>query len=121
MRPTGSSPRSCRNPSLREARALLALAGARLSGGGRPAKGEFMHYGVFIFPTDYSIRIDELARAAEERGFESLFVTEHTHIPTNRPSPVAGGGPLPQEASHTLDPVVGLTPAPAATRRLQVG
>ena len=46
-----------------------------------------MHHGVFIFPTDYSIRIDELARAAEERGFESLFVTEHTHIPTSRRSP----------------------------------
>src|SRR6059036_786947 len=121
MRPTGSSPRSCRNPSLREARARLALAGARLSGGGRPSRGEFMHYGVFIFPTDYSIRIDELARAAEERGFESLFVTEHTHIPTNRRSPFAGGGPLPKEYSHTLDPFVGLTAAAAATRSLKVG
>src|SRR5437867_3866537 len=80
-----------------------------------------MHYGVFIFPTDYSIRIDELARAAEERGFESLFVTEHTHIPTSRRSPFAGGGPLPKEYSHTLDPFVGLTAAAAATRRLKVG
>jgi probable F420-dependent oxidoreductase len=80
-----------------------------------------MHYGVFIFPTDYSIRIDELARAAEERGFESLFVTEHTHIPTNRRSPFAGGGPLPKEYSHTLDPFVGLTAATAPTRSLKVG
>jgi len=80
-----------------------------------------MHYGVFIFPTDYSIRIDELARAAEERGFESLFVTEHTHIPTSRRSPFAGGGPLPKEYSHTLDPFVGLTAAAAATRTLKVG
>jgi probable F420-dependent oxidoreductase len=80
-----------------------------------------MHYGVFIFPTDYSIRIDELARAAEERGFESLFVTEHTHIPTSRRSPFAGGGPLPKEYSHTLDPFVGLTAAAAATRNLKVG
>src|SRR6266705_6790926 len=121
MRPTGSSPRSCRNPSLPEARARLALAGARLSGGGRSSRGEFMHYGVFIFPTDYSIRIDELARAAEERGFESLFVTEHTHIPTSRRSPFAGGGPLPKEYAHTLDPFIGLTAAAAVTQRLKLG
>jgi probable F420-dependent oxidoreductase len=80
-----------------------------------------MHYGVFIFPTDYSIRIDELARAAEERGFESLFVTEHTHIPTSRRSPFGGGGPLPKEYWHTLDPFVGLMAAAAATRTLKVG
>src|SRR5213593_4418278 len=63
----------------------------------------------------------ELARAAEERGFESLFVTEHTQIPTNRRPPFAGGGPLPKEYSHTLDPFVGLTAAAAATRSLKVG
>jgi probable F420-dependent oxidoreductase len=80
-----------------------------------------MHYGVFIFPTDYSIRIDELARAAEERGFESLFVTEHTHIPTSRRSPFAGGGPLPKEYSHTLDPFIGLMAAAAATKTLKIG
>src|SRR6202008_3101339 len=80
-----------------------------------------MHYGVFIFPTDYSIRIDELARAAEERGFESLFVTEHTHIPTSRRTPFPGGGPLPKEYSHTLDPFIGLTAAAAVTKNLKVG
>jgi probable F420-dependent oxidoreductase len=80
-----------------------------------------MHYGVCIFPTDYSIRIDELARAAEERGFESLFVTEHTHIPASRRTPFPGGGELPKEYSHTLDPFVGLTAAAAATRTLRVG
>src|SRR5678809_1697550 len=80
-----------------------------------------MHYGVFIFPTDYSIRIDELARAAEERGFESLFVTEHTHIPTSRRSPFAGGGPLPKEYSHTLDPFIGLMAAAAVTKNLKIG
>jgi probable F420-dependent oxidoreductase len=80
-----------------------------------------MHHGVFIFPTDYSIRIDELARAAEERGFESLFVTEHTHIPTSRRSPFAGGGPLPKEYSHTLDPFIGLMAAAAATKNLKIG
>jgi probable F420-dependent oxidoreductase len=80
-----------------------------------------MHYGVCIFPTEYSIRIDELARAAEERGFESLFVTEHTHIPASRRTPFPGGAELPKEYSHTLDPFVGLTAAAAATRALKVG
>jgi probable F420-dependent oxidoreductase len=80
-----------------------------------------MHYGVCIFPTDYSIRIDEFARAAEDRGFESLFVTEHTHIPASRRTPFPGGGELPKEYSHTLDPFVGLTAAAAATRTLKVG
>jgi probable F420-dependent oxidoreductase len=80
-----------------------------------------MHHGVFIFPTDYSIRIDELARAAEERGFESLFVTEHTHIPASRRTPFPGGGELPREYSHTLDPFVALTAAASVTRTLKVG
>jgi len=80
-----------------------------------------MHYGVLIFPTEYAIRVDELARAAEERGFESLFVTEHTHIPASRRTPFPGGGELPKEYSHTLDPFVGLTAAAAATRTLKVG
>ena len=80
-----------------------------------------MHYGVLIFPTEYAIRIDELARAAEERGFESLFVTEHTHIPASRRTPFPGGGELPKEYSHTLDPFVALTAAAATTRTLKVG
>jgi alkanesulfonate monooxygenase SsuD/methylene tetrahydromethanopterin reductase-like flavin-dependent oxidoreductase (luciferase family) len=51
-----------------------------------------MKYGVVIFPTDYAIRPDELAKAAEERGFESIFFTEHTHIPTSRRTPYPLGG-----------------------------
>ena len=80
-----------------------------------------MQIGAFIFPTEYSIRIDDLARTLEERGFESLFVTEHTHIPASRRTPWPGGGPLPKEYSHTLDPFVGLTAAAAVTSRLRVG
>jgi probable F420-dependent oxidoreductase len=80
-----------------------------------------MRIGAFIFPTEYSIRVDELARALEERGFESLFVTEHTHIPVSRRTPWPGGGPLPKEYAHTLDPFVALTAAAAATSRLLVG
>jgi probable F420-dependent oxidoreductase len=80
-----------------------------------------MEIGAFIFPTEYSIRIDELARALEARGFESLFVTEHTHIPVSRRTPWPGGGPLPKEYAHTLDPFVGLAAAAAVTSRLRVG
>ena len=65
-----------------------------------------MDIGLCIFATDYAIRIDELARAAEDRGFESLFVPEHTHIPTSRRTPFPGGGELPREYSHTYDPFV---------------
>jgi len=80
-----------------------------------------MHIGICIFPTEYAIRIDELAREMEQRGFESLFVPEHTHIPTSRRSPFAGGQPLPREYAHTLDPFVGLMAAAAATTRLRIG
>ncbi len=80
-----------------------------------------MDYGAFMFPTAYAIRIDELARALEERGFESLFVPEHTHIPVSRRTPFPSGEPLPREYSHTLDPFVVLTAAAAVTTRLRVG
>jgi probable F420-dependent oxidoreductase len=79
-----------------------------------------MHVGVTIFATEYAIRIDELAREAEARGFESLWVPEHTHIPTSRRSPFAGGE-LPEEYKHTLDPFVSLMAAAAVTKRLKVG
>ena len=80
-----------------------------------------MHYGVFMFATEYAMRIDELARALEQRGFESLWVPEHTHIPTSRRSPFAGGAVLPEEYKHTYDPFVSLTFAAAATKNLKVG
>jgi probable F420-dependent oxidoreductase len=80
-----------------------------------------MHIGVFIFNTDYAIRIEELAKAAEQRGFESLWVPEHTHIPTSRRTPFAAGGELPKEYRHTLDPFVALATAASVTTRLRVG
>ncbi len=80
-----------------------------------------MHIGAFIFDTDYSIDIAELARELEQRGFESLLVPEHTHIPASRLSPWPGGGDLPKEYSHTLDPFVSLSFAAAATKTLKVG
>jgi probable F420-dependent oxidoreductase len=80
-----------------------------------------MLYGVVMFPTDYAIRPDELARAAETRGFESLWFPEHTHIPANRRSPWPGGGELPQEYWHSHDPFVALATAAAVTTRLRLG
>lgn len=79
-----------------------------------------MDFGVTMFPTDYAIAPDELARALEERGFESFWVPEHTHIPASRRSPWPGGGELPREYWSTYDPFIALTLAAAATRRLKV-
>ena len=80
-----------------------------------------MNIGVCIFPTDRAIRPDDLARELEARTFESLFVPEHTHIPTSRRSPFAGGAPLPEEYKRTHDPFVALMAAAAATKTLKVG
>jgi probable F420-dependent oxidoreductase len=80
-----------------------------------------MKFGVTIFPTEYSIGPAEIARAVEERGFESLFFPEHTHIPTSRRTPWPGGAELPREYSHTLDPFVALSAAATATEHLLIG
>src|SRR3954453_18634564 len=80
-----------------------------------------MQIGVFYFPVDYGIDIVELATALEERGFESLFVCEHTHIPASRKSPFPGGGELPKRYSHTHDPFVALAFAAAAPQRPRLG
>jgi probable F420-dependent oxidoreductase len=80
-----------------------------------------MHIGVLMFPTDYAVRPDDLARAAEERGYESLWFPEHTHIPTSRRSPWPGGPTLPKEYWHTHDLFVALASAAAVTTRLRVG
>lgn len=80
-----------------------------------------MKFGVFYFPTDYGIDPGELGRALEERGFESLFVCEHTHIPASRRSPFPGGGELPKRYVHTHDPFVALSFAAAATKKLRLG
>jgi len=80
-----------------------------------------MKFGVIMFPTDYAIGPAELARAVEERGFESLFFPEHTHIPTSRRTPWPGGAELPRDYSHTLDPFVALSAAAAVTESLRIG
>jgi probable F420-dependent oxidoreductase len=80
-----------------------------------------MKIGFFFFGTDYSMSVVELARALEERGFESLFLPEHTHIPVSRRSPWPGGPELPRQYSHTLDPFVALAAAAAVTQNLRLG
>lgn len=79
-----------------------------------------MHLGVAMFPTDYAIRPDDLARELQTRGFESLWVPEHTHIPASRRSPWPGGAALPREYWHTYDPFVALAMAAAATTSLKL-
>lgn len=80
-----------------------------------------MHVGALIFPTDRSIRPDDLARELESRGYESMWVTEHTHIPVSRRSPWPGGPDLPEQYLRTLDPFVALASAAAVTETLRLG
>ena len=80
-----------------------------------------MDIGVLNFVTDYSMRPAELAMALEERGFESLWVPEHTHIPASRRSPWPGGPDLPREYWHSMDPFVALGAAAAVTTKLKLG
>jgi probable F420-dependent oxidoreductase len=80
-----------------------------------------MDHGVVMFPTEYSIAPDELARALEERGFESVWLPEHTHIPASRKNPWPGGGELPRDYWSAYDPFIALMAAGAATRRLKLG
>ena len=79
-----------------------------------------MKFGVAIFPTDYAISMAELAPAAEQLGFESLWVAEHSHIPASRQSPWPAGGELPKQYWHTMDPFVALTVAATASKTIRV-
>jgi probable F420-dependent oxidoreductase len=81
-----------------------------------------MRFGVTMFLTDQTIGPRELARAVEARGLSSLYVPEHTHIPTSRRTPPpTGDAELAEEYKRTLDPFVALAMAAAATERLVVG
>lgn len=80
-----------------------------------------MRVGLSIFPTDYAIHPVALARAAEDRGFESVFFIEHTHIPASRRTPYPLGGDLPRVYWESYDPFVALAQAAAVTERLRVG
>ncbi|HEU5196881.1 MAG TPA: LLM class flavin-dependent oxidoreductase, partial [Methylomirabilota bacterium] len=80
-----------------------------------------MDYGVVMFSTAYAIAPDELARELEARGFESLWIPEHTHIPASRKSPFPGGPNLPKEYWSSYDPFLALQAAAGATKRLKLG
>jgi probable F420-dependent oxidoreductase len=80
-----------------------------------------MRYGVTIFATDLSIDVVELARAAEERGLDSLWLPEHTHIPTSRLTPHPSGAELPEKYKRSLDPLVALAAVASATTTLRLG
>ena len=77
-----------------------------------------MKIGAFVFASDQGIQPAELARELEARGFESLWVPEHTHIPASRRTPYPGGGDLPEHYRRALDPFVALAAAAAVTTRL---
>ena len=80
-----------------------------------------MHFGASMFFTDYSMTPAELGRALEDRGFESVWAAEHSHIPLSRKSPWGGGGDLPKQYYDVMDPFVSLTAAAMATTALNVG
>ncbi|MFL5883584.1 MAG: LLM class F420-dependent oxidoreductase, partial [Thermoleophilaceae bacterium] len=80
-----------------------------------------MDIGIAMFPTEYAIAPGELGVLLEERGFDSLWFPEHTHIPASRKTPYPGGGELPREYSWTYDPFVALMAVASATTRLRVG
>src|ERR1700757_4794384 len=80
-----------------------------------------MHFGGAMFFTDYSMSAPELARALEERGFESVWAPEHSHIPLSRKTPFPGGGDLPKQYYDAMDPFVVLAAAAQATRTIKLG
>jgi len=79
-----------------------------------------MEFGASIFFTDYSISPAEIALALEERGLDSLWAAEHSHIPVPRKTPAPGGGELAKRYYDVMDPFVTLAAAAAATKRLKV-
>lgn len=80
-----------------------------------------MQIGIFTGVTDESIGPADLARAVEDRGFESLFIAEHTHIPVTVATPYPGGDEIPHDYYRNFDPFITLSFAAAATRRLRIG
>lgn len=80
-----------------------------------------MKIGAVMFFTAGSMAPAELGRALEDRGFESLWVPEHTHVPLTRLTPYVGGGPLPRPYYEIYDPFLALNAAAAVTTKLKIG
>ena len=79
-----------------------------------------MHFATMLYSTDYAMRPDDFAVACEQRGFESVWYPEHTHIPASRRTPFPAGGDLPKEYWHIYDPFVALTAAATATKHIKL-
>ena len=79
-----------------------------------------MEFGIGYFATHYGVDPGTLARLVEQRGHESLFFPEHTHIPASRETPYPAGGELPRKYSHSYDLFVALSMAAAATSKLRI-
>jgi probable F420-dependent oxidoreductase len=80
-----------------------------------------MEFGIGYFPTHDAVSPGAFARLVQDRGHESLFFAEHTHIPASRESEYPGGGELPRKYIHTYDLFVALTAAAEATSTLRIG
>jgi probable F420-dependent oxidoreductase len=81
-----------------------------------------VRFGITMFATDVSMPVAELARACEERGFDSVWLPEHTHIPVSRRTPPpTGDAELAEEYKRTLDPLVALGSAASVTERIRLG
>jgi probable F420-dependent oxidoreductase len=79
-----------------------------------------MKFGLSTFVTDEGMSVTALAAALEQRGFDSLFVAEHTHLPVNAAAPPDGDLP-PRDYYRSIDPFVALSAAAAVTERLLLG
>jgi probable F420-dependent oxidoreductase len=79
-----------------------------------------MKIGLYLVLTDTSLPVTNLARAIEERGFDSIWVPEHSHIPTTGNTPYPGRGPVTRDFARTLDPFVALAAAASVTTRLKL-
>jgi probable F420-dependent oxidoreductase len=81
-----------------------------------------LHIGVMLLLTDETASPFAVARALEDRGFESLFIGEHTHMPAEPDTPYPGeGGELPPGVNRTYDPFTVMMAAATATSRLRLG
>jgi probable F420-dependent oxidoreductase len=81
-----------------------------------------VRFGLTMFATDRSVEVCDLAREAEARGFDSVYLPEHTHIPISRRTPPpTGEAELAEEYKRTVDPLVALAAAAAVTERIRLG
>src|SRR5262249_1442602 len=125
---SSSSRRARNNSRSLPASATRSRARRQRAGANRRARGAGMDFGAAVFFPDYSIGPAGVGRAPagrgralEERGFESLWAPEHSHIPLSRRSAFPQGGDLPKKYYDVMDPFVTLAAAAAATTRLRVG